>query len=96
MRPLDKLLTLMAEPNRFVAWAARRALEQLPTDQWQAAVLSSTNPRVFIHGLGGAADARSPIGTRPARFLPSAGKWLDKNPSDDDLLDLLRVVELAL
>ena len=93
--PLDKLLPLLAEPNRFVAWAARRTLEQLPIDAWKKTVLSSTNPRVFIHGsvalllLGG---DRATAG----EILAESGKWLDKNPSDDDTLDLLRVVELAL
>lgn len=93
--PLDKLLVLMAEPNRFVAWAARRALEQLPTDGWQAAVLSTTNPRVFIHGSVALLGLGADRGTAGA-ILAESGKWLDKNPSDDDLLDLLRVVELAL
>jgi hypothetical protein len=40
----------MAEPNRFVAWQARRVLEELPRDQWQSLVLSSTNVRDFIQG----------------------------------------------
>ncbi len=93
--PLDKLLPLLAEPNRFVAWAARRTLEQAPTKDWKKTVLSAASPRVFIHGsvallLLGADRATA------GEILTESGKWLDKNPSDDDVLDLLRVVELAL
>jgi putative heme-binding domain-containing protein len=93
--PLDKLVVLLAEPNRFVAWAARRALEQLPTELWQGAVVGSTNPRVFIQGAVALLGLGANRGTAGA-ILAESGKWLDKNPSDDDLLDLLRVVELAL
>ena len=93
--PLPRLLTLMAEPNRFVAWAARRALEQLPIDQWKSVVLASNDPRVFIHGSVALAVLNADRATAAA-VLAQSEKWLDKNLSDDDLLDLVRIVELAL
>ena len=91
----SKLLALMAEPNRFVAWAARRALEQLPKDQWQSAVLASSNLRVFIMGSVALVTLDADRATAGA-ILEPGGKWLDQSRRDDDLLDLLRVVELAL
>ena len=93
--PVEMLLDRVAEPNRFVAWEARRALEELPRDQWQSLVLSSTNPRVFIQGavalqvLGADRDTCGEI-------LAGCQKWLAKDLSDGDVLDLLRITELAL
>src|SRR3954466_366147 len=48
--PRERLFELMAEPNRFVAWAAGRALEQQPVDQWRDAALAAKNVRTFIQG----------------------------------------------
>jgi putative heme-binding domain-containing protein len=93
--PLDKLLKVMAEPRPFVAWAARRALEQLPKEQWQSTVLTSSNPRVFILGSVALAVLNADRATAGA-VLTESSKWLNKNLSDNDLLDLLRVIELAL
>jgi len=93
--PVDRLLPLLAKNDRHLAWAARRTLEAQLKDQWQATVLASNDPRVFIQGavalvtLG--AD-RATCGT----ILSEAGKRLGQNPSDDNTVDLLRVVELAL
>ncbi len=85
----------MAEPHRFVAWAARRALERLPIDEWKSAVLASNDPRIFIHGSVALAVLDADRATAAA-VLASSDKWLDKPLSEDDLLDLVRVVELAL
>jgi len=93
--PLDTLMKLMAEPRPFVAWAARRALERLPREQWQAAILASDNPRVFIIGSVALETLGADRATSEA-ILAQSSKWLDKNPSDGNLLDLLRVIELAL
>jgi putative heme-binding domain-containing protein len=93
--PLVKLLTIIAEPNRFVAWEARRALEQLPREQWQSSVLSATNPRVFIQGAIALEVLDADRGTCDA-ILEQSAKWLSGELSDDDTLDVLRVVELAL
>jgi putative heme-binding domain-containing protein len=93
--PLPKLLALMAEPDRFVAWAARRALEQLPVDSWRSSVLASSNLRTFIQGTIALEVLGADRGVAAA-ILDEAGKRLDQKPSDDDTLDLLRVVELAL
>ncbi len=93
--PVEKLLERLAEPNRFVAWEARRALEELPKDQWQSLVLSSTNPRVFIQGAV-ALEVLDADRDTCAAILTGCHKWLGTDLGDDDVLDLLRVVELAL
>ncbi len=93
--PTEKLFKIMAEPRPFVAWAARRALEQVPREQWQSAVLTSSNPRVFILGSVALEVLGADRATAGA-ILAEASRWLNKNLGDDDLLDLLRVIELAL
>jgi putative heme-binding domain-containing protein len=93
--PVDKLVKLIAERLPFVSWAGRRALEQLPKHQWQPAVLASTDPRVFITG----SVALAMIGCdrqTAAAILERGGHWLDSPIADDDLVGLLRVVELAV
>jgi putative membrane-bound dehydrogenase-like protein len=93
--PVEKLLERVAEPNRFVAWQARRALELVPQDRWQSLVLSSTNPRVFIQG----AVALETLGADRATcdaILTNARRLLDTQLSNDDLLDIVRVIQLAL
>jgi len=93
--PVEKLIKLVAEPNRFVAWEARRALEELPRDQWQSRVLSSTNPRVFIQGSVALAVLDADRETAAA-VLEGCRRFLATELSADDLLDVLRITELAL
>ncbi|MEX0978605.1 MAG: HEAT repeat domain-containing protein, partial [Pirellulales bacterium] len=93
--PLDKLSAIITEPNPFVAWEARRALEQLPREQWQTSVLSSTHPRVFIQGAIALEVLDADRGTCDA-ILDASAKRLSGELSDDNTLDVLRVVELAL
>lgn len=94
--PKELVFKLLAEPHPFVAWAARRALEQLPRDTWQADVLASNDPRVFIHGCVALAVLDAD-GASAKAVLGRSEQWLkQKDLSDDNLLDLLRVIELAL
>jgi len=93
--PKDKLLKLLAEPDRYVSWAARRALEQLPQADWENDVLQSKDIRVFIQGsvaLLGLAAEKAPA----AAILARVETELAGQPTPDNLLDLLRVAELAL
>ena len=93
--PVDKLLRIMAERKPFVSWAARRALEEVPKDQWQQAVLDSSDPRVFITGCV-ATEVLGADRATAAKILDRCGKWMNRDIGNDDLLDLLRVVELAI
>jgi putative heme-binding domain-containing protein len=93
--PTEKLLRLIGEPRRFVAWAARRALEQVPPAQWRQAVLDSSDVRVFVVG----SVALEVLGVDRATagaILKQCANRLRQNPSPDDEVDLLRVAELAI
>ncbi|MGD9723204.1 MAG: HEAT repeat domain-containing protein [Pirellulales bacterium] len=93
--PLDVVLRLVAEPRPFVSWAARRTLEQLPVEQWRLTVLNTNDPRVFIVGCV-ALEVLGVDRTTAGMILAQASGWLDRGLTNDDLVDLLRVIELAV
>ncbi|MEO2045472.1 MAG: HEAT repeat domain-containing protein [Pirellulales bacterium] len=110
-KAIEPLVNLLADEDRFVAFAARRALEQLPTEQWSEQVLNHTNTQIFLVGAVGL------IGSNPAMVkivLKRGQSLLDRNLSlrdsstvsiatdqpealsDRQRLDLLRVLQLSL
>jgi hypothetical protein len=103
--PTEKLIGLLADPDRFVAFAARRALERVPAAEWQEPVLTSSDPRTFLQGATGLLVAHpSPETARQIVARCEAMMRGDvQEPgkkrghiSDPTFLDLLRVVQLAL
>jgi putative membrane-bound dehydrogenase-like protein len=93
--PASKLINLLSSPDRHVAWAARRALQQLARSEWQPAVLRATSVRAF---LGGAvalvsmypdSEAIDPVLKRTSLLLKS---YLN----DQDFLDTIRLIEVTL
>ena len=52
-QPVDDLVRLLGDSDRFVAFAARRALEKTPADKWQDRVLTATTARAFLQGGAG-------------------------------------------
>ncbi|MBI3836567.1 MAG: HEAT repeat domain-containing protein [Planctomycetia bacterium] len=93
--PAEKLTRLLASSDRHVAWAAGRVLEQLPHEQWAAMVLEHSQPRVFIAGAV-ALLRKTPERPTIDAVLDRSSKLMKGYLGDDDFLDLLRVVELAL
>jgi len=103
--PAKALVALLADPDRFVAFAARRALEKRPAAEWQELVLTAENPRVFLQGSTGLMAAHpSPEVARKILARSEAiikGDVQEPNKkqgylSDGNFLDLLRVVQLSL
>ena len=93
--PVAKLVALMSDSSRFVGWAAMRALEQAPTDNWRSTVLSTEHPRQFL--LGSVALLQlEPNHETGMAVIGRASEFLQGFLSDDDFLGLLRVMELAL
>jgi putative heme-binding domain-containing protein len=93
--PIELLADRLASTDRYVAWAAARALEQVPHDQWESLILESEKPRVFVCGsvalLRPAPDRSTVDGV-----LKRAGELMADYLTDDDFIDLLRVIQLAL
>ncbi|MCB9875634.1 MAG: HEAT repeat domain-containing protein [Planctomycetaceae bacterium] len=91
----EDIQTILASDDRAEAWAARRLLERIPTEQWRDTVLRSDNNRVFIQGAiallvvsPDEANARSII----TRFQELSKGFV----SDAEFTDMLRVVQIAL
>ncbi len=103
--PVDELVRLLGDSDRFVAFAAQRALERTPADQWREKVLSSTTARTFLQG-GTALLAAAPSREAALAVLDGCQTMLhdnidqvDREPSpaqEAEFRDTLRVAQLAL
>jgi putative membrane-bound dehydrogenase-like protein len=93
--PTGKLTELLASTDRYVAWSASRALEQVARDQWQPTILESQQPRVFIAGAV-ALLTQSPPKETVDGVLKRSSELLTGYLADDEFLDLMRVIQLAL
>ena len=95
--PAEKLIALLGDSDRFVAFAARRALQQQPQGQWARQVVE--HPQVDIFSRGAVAllsENREPavaqvVLRRCQTTLEASGAL-----SAEQLVDVLRVTELAL
>jgi len=92
---LDQLQPLLTSKDRHEALAARRVLESLPVDQWQAAALNTDDHRLFIQGgtalllvQGDKRTAKLVL----ARFHELLGGYI----SDPDFIDMLRLAQIAI
>jgi putative membrane-bound dehydrogenase-like protein len=93
--PAEKLAGMLNAPDRYVAWAAGRALQGVPRKKWEQAVLKTGDARSFV--VGSVALLRSAPGRETAEAVLDRGRRLMKSYlSDDDFLAVLRVLQLAL
>ncbi|MDZ4819189.1 MAG: HEAT repeat domain-containing protein [Planctomycetota bacterium] len=93
--PAVELLPLLKSQDRFLAFAATKALESLPVEDWKTLILEAENHRVFLQGslaLLSQKPDRATVDAILARNL----KILQGFVADPDFLDLLRVTQLAL
>jgi putative heme-binding domain-containing protein len=103
--PVDTLVGLLADPDRFVAFAARRALEGMPTDRWQDAVINANDPRTFLQGAAGllavdpSHDTAQRVLARCELMLREGAGVRERQRGHltiSEYHDVLRVVQLAL
>lgn len=103
--PVDGLVRLLADRDRFVAFSARRALEGVPVDQWQEKVFAAQDMRTFLQGSAGLL-AVAPTGDTARRVLERCEAMLRgevRDPgrvlgrlSEHEFRDTIRVIQLAL
>lgn len=93
--PVAKLIELLNDDDRFVAFAARRALETQQTANWSQTVLAATQPRVFLQGAT-CLLAVEPSQQNAQAILARCGQMLQADLAEPERLDLLRVGQLAL
>ena len=92
------VLPVLADEDRFAAFAARRLLEQLPVETWAADVLREARPRAFCHGAVALVNVDRQPATAQA-VVNVCQEFLKNPPAEaaaDVRVDLLRVVQLAL
>lgn len=90
-----ELAPLLVSQDRYVSYAATRALEQIPAQSWKDTALSAKNHRQFLQGAL-ALLVMDPDRATVDAILDRVQRILGGYVSDPDFLDLLRVTELAL
>ena len=93
--PVDEVVLLLGDEARFVAFAARRALERLPAGQWKQLVLESKETGVFLTGAVGLLVS-DPQRATADDIVAHGREMLRGYLSDPDFIGLLRVFQLAL
>jgi putative heme-binding domain-containing protein len=93
--PPERLARMLAEPNRSVAWAAARALQTLPIEQWERLVIDAKTTAVFLNGAPALLALNPPDATIDA-VLTRASELMRGELSDPQFVALLRVLQLGL
>jgi putative heme-binding domain-containing protein len=93
--PVELLVERLADPDRFVGWAAMRGLQRVPLGQWQSLVLASDNARVFTRGAAALAMVAADRSTYQS-ILERCSAWMNNFLEDEDFISLLRVMEVSL
>ena len=92
---LQQLTHMLSATDRFEAWAARRLLEQVPTDEWRNEIMSTDQLRLFIQGAT-ALMITEPEKNNALSVVRRVGDFLQDYINDRDFIDLMRVTQLAL
>jgi len=93
--PVEVVLPMLAEQDRFARYAARELLQRLPAEQWADAVLTADDPRIAAAGML-ALVINSPTAEQNEAILKRSVALLRSDLPPADALDVLRVAELAL
>lgn len=91
---LDQIRTSLGDPDRFVRYAARIALERQPVDQWKALALGEKRPHGALTAL--LALARLGSAEMQGELFAALAKFPAASLDESMLLDKLRVVEVSM
>lgn len=89
------LAPLLVSQDRYVRFAATRALEQIPVKSWKDFALQTKNQREFLQGSL-ALLVMDPDRPTIDAVLKRVEQLMGGYVSDPDFIDMLRVTELAL
>ena len=91
----ESLVPMLESENRIEALAARRVLERIPSQTWQARVIETDSKRLFINGSV-ALLSQDPTLEQGYEVLAKSSHLMDGFLTDREFIDLLRTVQLAL
>ncbi len=94
-RLLPSLTTMLASPDRRLAWSARRLLERLPEEDWQSSLLAHGDQRVRLQA-GLALAIAAPTTENGRAILAMSRTMLAGFVSDRNYADLLRLLQVTL
>ena len=90
-----QLTHLLKSPDPIEAATARRLLERIDASKWQAEMVDSQDVRLFLNSSLALMTAQPSL-ERAYSVLAEGSKALEGFLSDEDFLDLLRVIQVTL
>ena len=93
--PIDTVLRMLASLDRVEAMTARRLIERMPVNQWEDEILNTGDKRLFIQGSLAMMTAHPSL-ERSYRVLAKSSKFMEGFINDQDFIDMLRTMQLAL
>lgn len=84
----------LSNPDRFIRYAARTAIEQQPVAEWRKRALAEPNPKARVQAL--VALARCGTADDKTAWIASLGQLKFADAALDDRLDILRAAALAV
>jgi putative heme-binding domain-containing protein len=93
--PVKHLLDSLTSDDRYEAWAARNALMQLPLSQWRSLATETDDHGVF-NQVALALLTRDPSAETAIELIGRVDEFFDETISDNDFIDMLRIVQLAV
>ncbi len=96
-RPVEhtQLTDLLKSTDRVLALAGRRLLERIPSSKWKDEFVNSNDQRIFIQSAM-ALLAADPSLENAYLVLAQSSRLSDGFVSDENFVDMLRVVQVAL
>ena len=91
----ESLTPMLMSDNNVEALAARRLLQRIPSQQWQAKITDTDDKRLFINGAL-ALLSEDPTLEQGYEILAKSSHLLDGFLTDSEFVDVLRTVQLAL
>lgn len=88
------VLNPLTSYDRWLRYAARLALERIPSDKWRDSILKSRLHCVTTHGLL-ALHRRGELQPKELFLKTAGGLWGGEGSRPEDMLDSLRLLQLA-
>ncbi|MEM9588920.1 MAG: c-type cytochrome, partial [Planctomycetota bacterium] len=90
-----RILPLLSEDDRTLAYVARRVLERMPTETWRKSVLESTDPRIALLGMLALINAE-PNQATAMQVVKRVSELMKQYMTDADFVDGLRLCQVAI